>query len=315
VKKGWELTDIKDMKGKTAVVTGANSGIGLEIVKGLAEKGCHVVMAVRDRDKGKKVLMDLNQQNEKLSLELGIIDLADIHSIGSFATEFKLEHDRLDLLINNAGVMNPPYTLTVDGFESQWGVNHLGHFVLTGALIDIIVNTENSRVVTQSSLARLRRKINFDNSNSKINYQPAKSYSQSKLANALFAMDLQRKFRDTDCGSLSLCCHPGVSRTNLFRHQSTNIVTRGVISLLSQPVADAALPALFAATHPELKGGEFIIPGGLMGLKGPPRVGNWDGRSSDISMADYLWNLSERTTGFRFEERLRSATCKGSCGK
>lgn len=315
MKKGWGVKDIEEMDGKIAVVTGADSGIGLEIVKGLAEKGCHVVMAVRNRTKGNNVLMGLKEQNEGYSLELGRIDLADIQSIGSFATDFKLEHDRLDLLINNAGVMNPPYTLTVDGFESQWGVNHLGHFVLTGALIDIIIKTENSRLVTQSSLARLRGKINPDHQNSEINYRPGKSYSQSKLANALFALELQCRFNDLDCSSLSICCHPGVSRTNLFRHQSSDIISRGVISILSQPVADAALPALFAATHPELKGGEFIVPAGLMGLKGAPEIGRWDKRSSDPSMAEYLWNVSERTTGFNFGERLISATCKGSCAK
>lgn len=300
----WTADDIEDQTGKTAIVTGANSGIGFEAAKELARNGAHVVMACRSPLKAQASADAITDEVPDASLEVMDLDLADLASIRAFATAFGASHDRLDLLVNNAGVMMTPYRTTVDGFEQQFGTNHLGHFALTGLLIDSVLATENSRVVNISSAGHRMGSMDFDNLQYENGgYKTHRAYGRSKLANLLFTYELQRRFRAVGARSEALAAHPGSSNTDLGRHLDRFRLVRIAKPLngaVTQSAAMGALPTLRAATDPDVLGGQYFGPSGFMEQKGYPKVVASNDASHRAEDARRLWAVSEELTGVTY---------------
>ena len=294
----WTTENIPDQSGKIAIVTGANSGIGYEAARALALKGATVIMACRSLEKGETSLEQIRDEEISGQVILRQLDLVDLSSVQQFPENFIAEYDRLDILINNAGVMATPYRKTVDGFEMQFGVNHLGHFKLTGLLYDVLKKTPQSRVVTVSSYAHILGRINFDDLNSEKFYQRWLAYGQSKLANVLFAYELQRKSSQNGNNPISVAVHPGWAATNL---QHNSLFFRTLNPFLGQSPEMGALPTLYAAISPEIRGGEYIGPDGFFGQNGYPHKTKSSRRSQDVDTAQRLWEISEEKTGVRFE--------------
>ena len=307
IKRKWTSEDIPDLAGSVALVTGGNSGLGFETVKALAGKHTHVILACRDTVKGNAAQEQICQQTPDASIEVMLLDLASLASIRQFAEAFTLKHNQLHILINNAGVMATPHRTTVDGFELQFGTNHLGHFTLTGLLLDVLSKTPNSRVVTVSSMAEQMGRINLDDLMSEKSYERWTAYAQSKLANVLFAYELQRKLNVVRASTISLAVHPGVAATNL----RTKLMTRETPLLhriqgyfwefLRQSVEMGALPQLYAATAPNVQGGEFYAPGGFLQRAGYPKKVRSSRRSYDETLARQLWAVSEELTGVEYK--------------
>ena len=295
----WTAAYVPEQAGRTAVVTGANSGIGLETARVLAAKGATVVLACRDQARG-----------ERAAAEVGgvpvVLDLASIASIRAGVEQIVAEYPRVDLLVNNGGVMMTPFQHTADGFELQIGVNHLGHFALTGLLLPAMLGVPGSRVVTVSSSAHRAGEINFDDLNSRDRYRSIAAYAQAKLANLLFAYELQRRLSSAGAGTISVAAHPGSARTDLAR-QSPRIVRWALnspaMSWMVQDPAQAALPTLRAATDPTVRGGEYYGPDGWNGFKGYPIRVESAPRSHDVAAQRRLWEKSERLTSvsYRFK--------------
>ena len=294
----WTLENIPDQRGKIVIVTGANSGIGYEAARALARKGANVIMACRSLEKGEAAVAQIRRENLQGDVILRQLDLADLSSVRNFADEFLAEYKQLNILINNAGVMAIPYRKTKDGFEMQFGTNHLGHFVLTGLLFELLKNTPNSRVVTVSSYAHIVGKINFDDLNSEKSYQKWLAYGQSKLANLLFAYELQRRSAKKGDNPISIAVHPGYAATNLQNSSSFFSFTN---NFMAQSQEMGALPTLYAATNPEIEGGEFIGPDGFLAQRGYPHKARSSARSYDPETAQRLWQVSEELTGVRFD--------------
>ena len=292
----WTADDITDQSGKTAVVTGANSGLGASIARELARAGADVVLAVRNTAKGDEVASEIGDHARVEQL-----DLADLASVRGFAE--RLAEPKLDLLVNNAGVMAPPRRLTADGFESQIGTNHLGHFALTGLLLPKLLAAPAPRVVTQASGAHRAMRINFDNLQGDRRYNNWLAYGQSKLANLLFAFELQRRAANTTLTSVA--AHPGYAATNLQTAGPARLWERlgGQLGnvVIAQSAEEGALPALYAATAPDIAGGSFVGPDGFLELRGHPRLVTAAGRAYDEQTARRLWELSEELTGVRFD--------------
>ena len=293
----WTTENIPDQSGKIVIVTGANSGIGFEATRALALKGAIVIMACRSLKKGESAAEQIRSENPIGQVILRQLDLADLSSVQQFAGNFRTEYDRLDILINNAGVMAIPYQKTVDGFEMQIGTNHLGHFKLTGLLIELLKNTPNSRVVTISSYAHLMGRINFNDLNSEKVYQKWLAYGQSKLANVFFGYELQRRSARNGNNPISIVVHPGWAATNL---QHTSSFFSFFNPYLAQSQEMGALPTLYAATSPEIRGGEYIGPDGFLGQNGYPHKARSSRRSQDADTAQRLWEISEELTGIQF---------------
>ncbi len=303
----WTIDAIPDQKDKLVVITGANSGIGFEAAKALAGKGAHVILAVRSDTKGQAAVEKIRAAYPRAQVEFDILDLADLASVRSFAERFVSRYAALPLLINNAGVMATPYRRTADGFELQFGTNHLGHFALTGLLLPVILAAPGARVVTVSSMAHSFGQINFDNLDGSKGYQRWMAYSQSKLANLLFAYELQRRFASAGAGAISLACHPGYADTELQKVGprmdgfALGELMSGMLNrVFAQSAAMGALPTLYAATAPEAHGGDFIGPDGLGGARGYPVPQRSNARSYDPALARRLWEVSERLTGVRY---------------
>ena len=299
----WTSERIGELKGKRIVITGSSHGIGFEAAGILASKGAEVVLAVRNREKGEKAAAKIRPVNGSLPVTVMNLDLADLESVRKFAEEYTARFDRLDVLINNAGVMIPPYKMTKDGFELQFGTNHLGHFALTGHLLPVVMNTPLSRIVTISSIAARRAKIHFDNLDGSKGYNPMTFYRQSKLANLLFAMELQNRLEVAGSTTISVACHPGISVTNLLSRgtgRETGRVMKALMGIVAQPASMGALPTLYAATHPDLRGGEFIGPDGPGNTKGYPVLTNDAARLFRHDLAVKLWEVSEAMTGVRY---------------
>ena len=294
----WTIENISDQSGKTVIVTGANSGIGYEAARALAFKGATVIMACRSLEKGEKAADRIRQEKPQGKVILKELDLADLSSVRKFADEFLAEYKQLDILINNAGVMAIPYRKTKDGFEMQFGTNHLGHFALTGLLIDILKNTTKSRVVTVSSFAHLMGRVNFDDLNSEKGYQKWLAYGQSKLANLLFAYELQRRSSKNGNNPLSIAVHPGYAATNLQNSSSLFSFTN---SFMAQSQEMGALPTLYATTSPAIEGGEFIGPDGFLAQRGYPHKARSSARSHDQETAQRLWEVSEKLTRIQLD--------------
>ena len=290
------------MTGKTAIITGANSGLGLETAKIFAGRGARVVLAVRDIEKGNTAVQDITEESSRATVEVMQLDLADLDSVHAFAEALISRFDSLDLLINNAGVMTPPYAQTKDGFELQFGSNHLGHFALTGLLLPLLIRTENSRVVTLSSLAHRKASIDFDNLDGSQGYKGMKFYGQSKLANLMFATELDKRLKQHGISTLSLACHPGISATNLFKLGGREMprIFSGLMHRYLQPAAMGARPTVYAATDPAIKGGEYIGPDGKGNRKGYPALEEPDPAVKDEALRQKLWQVSEELSGVTF---------------
>lgn len=293
----WTTHHIPDQSGRTAVITGANTGLGFETAKALAEHGAHVVLAVRDTDKGKRAAAQLTGDVSVQELDLGSLE-----SVRAAAAELRGSHERIDLLINNAGVMTPPKSTTADGFELQFGTNHLGHFALTGLLLDRLLDVPGSRVVTVSSNGhKMGGAIHFDDLQWERSYSRIGAYAQSKLANLLFTYELQRRLAPRGT-TIAVAAHPGTSSTELTRHLPSlaKPVTELVTKVAAQPAADGALPTLRAATDPGVLGGQYYGPANLAQWRGAPVVVASSDQSYDVALQQRLWSVSEELTGVSF---------------
>lgn len=296
-----------DLRGKLAVVTGGNSGIGYQAALALADKGAHVVLAVRDMEKGQAAAETIRGAQPAAAVDVMALDLGDLGSVRGFTEAFGQRYEALALLINNAGVMALPYRRTADGFESQLGTNHLGHFALTGLLLPAILAAPGARVVNVSSGVHTAGIIDFANLDGTKSYSPWRAYSQSKLANLLFTYELQRRLVAGGAGAISVACHPGWAATNLqaagprMNGSPLGELLSGVANrLFAQSPAAGALPTLYAATAPGVTGGDYIGPLGPLGMRGAPGKVKSSARSYDASVAARLWQVSEELTGVRF---------------
>ena len=297
-KHNWNADQLPDQTGRVAIVTGSNSGIGFETARVLAEKGATVVMACRNLDKANPKADEVRAGNPSGTIEVMQLDLSDLESVRAFAEAFRAKHSRLDLLINNAGIMVPPYGKTAQGFETQFGVNHLGHFALTGSLLDLVLNTPGSRIVTVSSVAHLFGKIDFSDLNWENGYKATAAYGQSKLANLLFTYELQRRLEVAGKGTLAVAAHPGWTETNLQKHSKpTEFMNR----FFAQKPLMGALPTLYAATESDVQGAQYYGPSGFLEMNGPPKRVKSNRRSHDENVAERLWNISEDLTGVQFQ--------------
>jgi NAD(P)-dependent dehydrogenase (short-subunit alcohol dehydrogenase family) len=299
----WTTTDIPDQSGRTAVVTGANTGLGYETAAALAARGAHVVLAVRNLDKGKAAADLIARRYPGAEVSLQELDLTSLESVREAADQLRTAHDRIDLLVNNAGVMMTPKSTTKDGFELQFGTNHLGHFALTGRLLDRLLATPGSRVVTVSSMGHRAGRIRFDDLQSESRYNRLSAYGQSKLANLLFTYELQRRLAGTN--TVAVAAHPGGSSSELSRYLP------GAVQLVFRPLEQdtemGALPTLRAATDPDATGGQYFGPGGLAEMRGYPRVVASNGRSHDGAVQRRLWTVSEDLTGVTYQLPTRSS--------
>ena len=299
----WTAADIPDQHGRAAVVTGANSGLGLATARELARAGAHVVLAVRNTARGEEAAAGIRARHPGADVEVMPLDLAALASVRAFAERFLSARGGLDLLVNNAGLMAPPRGTTADGFELQLGINHLGHFALTGLVISAMAGREDARVVTVSSTAHRTGRIRFDDLQSERRYFRWRAYGQSKLANLLFALELDRRLRAAGSTVRSLAAHPGYAATNL---QTTapplpdRIVMAVANRVFAQSAEMGALPILYAATFPGLPGGTFVGPDGPGQQRGHPRPVGMASAARDEAVARRLWEVSEELTGVRF---------------
>lgn len=297
-KHHWTTTNIPDQTGKTVIITGANSGLGLESTRALADQGAHIVMACRNTDKGWTAMAPILDANPAAALEVMPLDLADLASIRAFAEAFSSKHDRLDILMNNAGVMALPQRReTADGFEMQFGVNHLGHFALTGLLFDHLLSTPSSRVVTISSNAHKFGRIQFDNLDARKSYSQWGAYCQSKLANLLFAYELQRRLDKLGADTISVAAHPGYAATNLQRASKISLLMN---RFMAQDQVMGALPQLRAATAADVQGGEYYGPDSFFEQRGYPVKVQSNRASHDEEVARRLWSVSKKLTGVQY---------------
>lgn len=293
-KHDWGAEQVPDQTGRVAIITGSNSGIGFETARVLAGKGATVIMACRNLDKANPKAEEIRAAHPGCNVEVMRLDLSNLDSVRQFAEEFRAKHSRLDLLVNNAGIMVPPYGKTAQGFETQFGVNHLGHFALTGLLLDLLLSTPGSRVVTVSSIAHYLGKIDFSDLNWERGYKAQAAYGQSKLANLLFTYELQRRLAAAGKDTLAVAAHPGWTSTNLQEHApSVKFMNR----FFAQEPLMGALPTLYAATESDVKGGEYYGPSGFLEMNGPPKRVNSNKRSRDEKVAERLWNVSQELTG------------------
>jgi len=303
--KNWTASQIPQKESGLAVITGSTEGIGYEDVLALSSSGWSVIMMGRNAQKGVESIAKIHRINPKAKVSFEKIDLADLSSIKDFASRMTSKGQAIDLLINNAGVMTPPKRLeTTDGFELQFGTNHIGHFALTAQLLPLLSKSPGARVVTLSSIASREGVINFDDLQSKSSYAPGKAYSQSKLANLMFALELQRQSEKHGWGIVSIAAHPGVSRTNLLitgaGRWSAAGIARTFLPFLFQPSAQGALPTLYAATAPEAKGGWYYGPNKLMETRGYPAIAKTPAQAEDVNACLKLWKISQELAEVKF---------------
>jgi len=293
----WTTDDVHGQQGRLAVVTGANTGLGFETAQVLAARGASVVLAVRNVEKGKQAAARIAAAAPGATVTVQELDLSSLDSVRAAAAELRAGHPRIDLLICNAGVMYPPKQTTDDGFELQFGTNHLGHFALTGLLLEQMLPVPGSRVVTVSSVGhRMQARIHFDDLQWERSYSRVRAYGQSKLANLMFTYELQRRLSGAGT-TIAVAAHPGFAATELMRHTPVAAV---VTPLFSQDAAMGALPVLRAATDPSVLGGQYYGPGGFLGLRGYPKLAASSRRSHDEAVQRRLWAVSEELTGVTF---------------
>lgn len=303
----WTASDIPDQTGRVAVVTGANGGLGLETARELARKGAHVVMAARNLEKAAAAEADIRSEVPDASLEVRKLDLASLDSVKAFASEVLNAHDRVDILVNNAGVMATPRMETADGFELQFGTNHLGHFALSAQLMPALLRAERARVVTVTSTARHFGRLDEDDPHHTESYGPWRAYGQSKRANAHFALELDRRLRAAGAPVESLVAHPGYSHTDLQAASARSTNEEGWsqrffhtwVQRIGMDQSDGALSQLRAATDPDAQGGELYAPRFVN--SGPPVRRPILPFSRNATDLETLWELSERETGITFD--------------
>ena len=305
----WTAADMPSLKGKTAIVTGANSGLGLHTASGLAAAGASVVMACRSADKAAKALQQVKQKAPKARVEVMPLDLASLESVRAFASAFSAKYPQLDILCNNAGVMAIPYAKTREGFEMQVGTNHFGHFVLTGLLLDKLRATPGARVVSVASMAHKWTRA-MDLEDPFFEHKPYKrwdAYGKSKLANLLFIFELDRRLKKAGAKVLALAAHPGYSDTNLqYVAPALDQSELGKFAmwignaLLAQPAAMGALPTLYAASSPDVAGGDYIGPDGFQQMRGYPTKVGCRRLARDADLQGRWWALSEKLTGVKY---------------
>jgi NAD(P)-dependent dehydrogenase (short-subunit alcohol dehydrogenase family) len=302
----WTAADVPDQSGRVAIVTGANSGLGYVTSRELARHGARVVLACRDKVRGHEALARLIAAVPDADVEVRSLDLSSLDSIRTFADGVHASYPAIDLLINNAGVMAIPRRETADGFEMQFGTNHLGHFALTGLLLAQLVNRPEARVVTVSSNAHKPGSIDLEDLMHEHDYRRWKVYSDSKLANLFFAYELQRRLTAIDAPLISVAAHPGTAATNLVRPGAegnpfkTAVMTIGV-RIVGQSEEKGALPQLYAATSPDVRGGEYYGPNGIGENRGYPKRVDSISASKDPATAARLWAACEDLTGVRYD--------------
>jgi NAD(P)-dependent dehydrogenase (short-subunit alcohol dehydrogenase family) len=299
----WSESNVPDQRGRVAVVTGANTGLGFDTARVLAARGASVILAVRDTEKGKRAADRITAAAPGADVSVARLDLSSLASVRAAAAELGARYPVIDLLINNAGVMYTPRQKTADGFELQFGTNHLGHFALTGLLLDRMLTVPGSRVVTVSSIGhRLRAQIHFDDLQWERTYDRVQAYGQSKLANLMFTYELQRRLAAAAAPTIAVAAHPGFSDTELARNSPAPL--RLLAPVLARPFAQSAakgsLPTLRAATDPAVLGGQYFGPDGLGELKGSPRVVSSSAQSHDAGIQRRLWEVSTELTGVNF---------------
>jgi NAD(P)-dependent dehydrogenase (short-subunit alcohol dehydrogenase family) len=302
----WTVADVPDQSGRTVVVTGANAGIGLETAKVLAGRGATVLIACRNLGKGERAADEIRTDVTDANVSVVGLDLASLASVRKAADAIRSGAPRLDVLINNAGVMQVPYQRTEDGFELTLATNHLGHFALTGLLLDRLLETPGSRVVTVSSVAHKRGVIRFDDLQSESSYNASAAYEQSKLANLLFTYELNGRLEEADRDTIALAAHPGNARTSLWK--SSSLLENALISprlhllnfWLVQSADRGALPTLRASVDPAASGGEYYGPGGAFEFTGSPKRVESSAASRDVAVGRRLWEVSEELTGVSY---------------
>ena len=288
----WTTEQIPSQKNRIVIVTGANSGIGYETAKALAAKGATVVMACRNLDKANEAAAEIRKTVSDADLDIIPLDLADLSSVRKFATLFNAKYSKLDLLINNAGVMVPPLTKTKDGFELQFGANHLGHFALTNLLLEKIMATPKARIVNVSSGVHHQGKLDFENLNAEKGYAAWGAYAQSKLANLLFTLELNQRLAAVNSDAIATAAHPGWTLTGL-----QNGVALWASRLLGQQAPMGALPTLYAATSADMQANDYAGPGGFQEMRGYPKKVDRSAAAKDPAVARRLWQVSEELTG------------------
>ncbi len=303
-KQKWTTANIPDLTGKIIIVTGGNSGLGYESVKAFSEKGATVIMTCRSLKKGEEAKIKIGNLNGKI--EVMQLDLQDFKSIEIFSEKFKKKYDTLDVLLNNAGISTTPYFKTKDGLEGQMGVNHFGHFKLTGLLLDLIKKTPKSRVVSVSSGGHKfkQAKIDFDNLlfENGTDYTPMRGYCRSKLAVLLFTYELDRIFKEHNIDSIAVAAHPGGSKTNLLQHNEGKLSFKIMMlfSFLINEPPQGALPGIRACIDKNVKGADYYGPNGFMEMKGDPELAESSKDSHNKEHACKLWEISEKLTGIKY---------------
>jgi NAD(P)-dependent dehydrogenase (short-subunit alcohol dehydrogenase family) len=300
----WTERDVPGQNGRLAVVTGANTGLGFETARVLAARGAAVVLAVRDVEKGKRAAARIAETAPGADLTVQELDLTSLGSVRAAAAELRDKHQKIDLLINNAGVMYPPRQTTRDGFELQFGTNHLGHFALTGLLLDRLLPVPGSRIVTVSSLGhRIRAQIRFDDLQWERSYDRVAAYGQSKLANLMFTYELQRRLTAHRAGTIAVAAHPGFADTDLIRNSpaAVRLLAPAIAPLITQEPAMGALPTLRAATDPGVLGGQYYGPSGPGQTRGYPRPVTSSRQSYNTPIQQRLWAVSEELTGVTYQ--------------
>lgn len=296
----FSMNDVADQSGRLAIVTGANTGLGYENALALAAKRMKVVMACRSVDKAEAAKQHILAKVPNGDLEILQIDLSKLASVRSAADEFRSKHDKLDILINNAGIMYPPYSKTDDGFESQMATNCFGHFLFTSLLIDLIPDSPDSRITWLSSSAHKTGKINFEDINFEKKYSLMASYGQSKLACLMYALELARKLKSAGKKIKSNCAHPGGANTDLSRNMSQwslRLMKYTILPFITHSRADAVLPTLEGALAPTAESGQYYGPQGFLEMSGPPGIATKAKQTLDTEAAKKLWKLSEQLTG------------------
>lgn len=303
----WTTADIPTLNGKLAIVTGANSGLGLETTAGLAAAGARVVMACRNPARAQPALDALRRRLPNAGLELMTLDLSSLASVRSFAADCTARYPQLDILCNNAGVMALPYQQTVEGFEMQVGTNHFGHFALTGLLLDLLKAAPAARIVTVASVAhRGTKRFDLDDPHwQRQPYRKSEAYARSKLANLLFSFELARRLEASGSKLLAVAAHPGYAATGIVDAATAGSAIKRWLAqlgnaLIAQPAERGALPTLYAATMPEIRSGEYIGPHGFLQFRGWPVRVNSSAAARDAATAQGLWALSEQLTGVRY---------------
>lgn len=299
----FSATNMPDQSGKTVLVTGANSGLGLETAKAFAAKGAHVIMTARHEAKGVAAQDMIEVELPGAQLELRLLDLADLEEVRMLAKSLHDDNKRLDVLVNNAGVMMPPRGETKQGFEKQFGTNHLGHFALTLQLMDLMNTADDARVVTVSSGLHRNGKIDFDDLQSEKTYSPTGAYAQSKIANIYFGLELMRKCDAAGIKLKSMMAHPGYAATNLQTSGPSGMIRMFMPlanALFAQSAADGALPEIYAASMPDVKSGEYFGPSGFQNMRGAPGRDDPIELAKDKDIAARLWQVSEELTGVKW---------------